>query len=176
MRRLRHLVGRLRRSQDGVAAVELSLVGALFCFGVLNVAEISRYAFTSMQDSTATQMGVDAALAACDVAHTPATLNCPGLNAAITTAVHGTSLGTAVGLNGSPSEGYYCVSDKGVLTRVGGPTSPPADCTAANNATGRPALYLKLSTGLAYKPLFPGVTVVAALPPTLTRTAWTRMK
>lgn len=176
MRSLRHLAGRFSRSEDGVAAIELSLVGALFCFGVLNVAELSRYALSAMQDSTATQMGAAAALAACDIVHTPATMNCPALNTAITTAVQGTSLGTSVTLAGSPSEGYYCVSDKQVLTYVSGPTSPPADCSSVNNLTGRPALYLKLSTSFKYTPLFSGVTVVDALPHTLTRTAWTRMK
>jgi Flp pilus assembly protein TadG len=155
----RKLLNRWRRSEDGVAAIEMSMVAAMFCFGILNVAEISRYAFSSMEDTTATQMGVAAALAACDVSHLPATTNCPGLNAAVTTALQGTSLGTHVTLNGQITEGYYCVSGTGVLTSVGGPTSPPADCSAASNNTGKPALYLRLSTSYTYTPLFGDVTV-----------------
>lgn len=176
MRRLRNLSGRLRRSEDGVAAIEMSLVAAMFCFGLLNVAELSRYAFSSMEDTTATQMGVAAALATCDVAHLPATVNCANLSTAVTTALQGTSLGDQVTLDGQISEGYYCVSDTGVLTSVGGPTSPPADCSGANNTSARPALYLKLSTSYTYTPMFGDVTVVGALPHQLTRTAWTRMQ
>jgi len=173
---LASFAARLRRSEDGVAAIELSMVGAMFCFGILNVAELSRYAFCEMQDSTATQMGVAAALAACDVAHLPATQNCSGLNAAVTTAVQSTSLGTKVTLNGPLSEGYYCVSGTGALTSVGGPTSPPSDCSGANNAAGKPALYLKLATSYTYTPMFGSVTVVGALPHQFNRTAWTRMQ
>jgi Flp pilus assembly protein TadG len=171
-----NFIGRLRRSEDGVAAIEMSLVAGMFCFGILNVAELSRYAFSSMEDATATQMGVAAALAACDVAHLPATVNCAGLNTAVTTALQGTSLGSNVTLSGQITEGYYCVSGTGVLTSVGGPTSPPADCSAASNASGKPALYLQLSTSYTYTPLFGGVTVVGALPHQMTRTAWTRMQ
>lgn len=172
----RNFLARWQRSEDGVAAIEMSLVAGMFCFGILNVAEISRYAFSSMEDATATQMGVAAALAACDVAHLPATVNCAGLNTAVTTALQGTSLGSNVTLSGQITEGYYCVSGTGVLTSVGGPTSPPADCSAASNASGKPALYLKLSTSYTYTPLFGGVTVVGALPHQMTRTAWTRMQ
>lgn len=176
MRRLQDFMARMRRDERGVAAIEMGLIGSLFILGLLNVGEIGRYAYTSMEVATATQSSVAAALAACDVAHLPATSNCAGLNAAVDTAVKSTSLGTKVGLSGSLAEAYYCVSDLQKLTYVSTPNSPPADCSAANNPSALPALYLKIATTYTYSPMFPGMTVVDSLPPQISQTAWTRMK
>jgi Flp pilus assembly protein TadG len=175
--RLLRLAGRLTRAEEGVAAVEMSLVGAIFCIALLNVSEIARYGFDSMQATAATQAGAEAALAACDVAHVPATTNCAGLNTAVATALQSTSLGTQVALKDPLSEAYYCLDNTGALTFVGSAAGqPPADCSAVNNAAGVPALYLVVSTSFTYAPMFRGLTVVGRLPQTMTHTAWMRMK
>ncbi|MDB5428617.1 MAG: hypothetical protein JWR47_433 [Phenylobacterium sp.] len=174
---LLHLARRLGRAEDGVAAIEMSLVGAIFCLGLLNVSEIARYGFDSMQATAATQAGAEAALATCDVAHVPATTNCAGLNNAVATALQSTSLGTQVALKVPLSEAYYCLDNGGALTFVGSAAAtPPADCSAVNNATSVPTLYLVVSTSFTYAPMFGGLTVVDRLPQTMTHTAWMRMK
>lgn len=154
----------------------MSLLGSMFCVALLNVGELGRYAYVSMEASTATQAGAAAALATCDVAHVPATSNCAGLNSAVTTALRGTSLGSNVALSGQLTEGYYCLNNSLALAYMSGPTTPPADCSAVNNPTGVPALYLTVATAYTYTPMFPGLTVVDALPHQLSHTAWMRMK
>lgn len=176
MNKIRRLAARLRHADDGVAAVEFSLLCAIFSAGLLNAGELSRYAFVSMQAANATQAGAAAALAACDVAHVPATVSCPGLNDAVSTALQGTSLGSHVALNGPLTEGYYCLNDHHVLVSVSGPSSPPADCSVAGNPSGVPALYLILTTTYTYTPMFAGLTVVDTLPHAVANTAWMRMK
>lgn len=156
--------------------MEMALIGSLFSLALLNVGELGRYAYVSMEAGTATQASVAGALAACDVAHLPATSNCAGLDAAVSTAMQGTSLGSAVVLSSSLAEGYYCVSDHQVLTYVSTPASPPTDCTGANNPSALPALYLKVATTYTYTPMFPGMTVVDVLPSKILHVAWTRVK
>jgi Flp pilus assembly protein TadG len=171
------LARRLGRAEEGVAAVEMSLVGAIFCVALLNVSEIARYGFDSMQATTATQAAAEAALTTCDVAHVPATTNCAGLNNAVDAALHSTSLGTQIALNAPLSEAYYCLDNSGALALVSSAASaPPADCSAVTNATSVPTLYLVVSTSFTYAPMFGGMTVVGRLPQTMTHTAWMRMK
>ena len=100
------------RDTRGVAAIEMSLCGLMLILGILNVVDVGVYAYKKMQVANAAQVGAQAAWSTCNLSSMlPATQNCPPLNAAITTAIQSTSLGTAVTLaSGYPQEGYYCVN------------------------------------------------------------------
>src|SRR5215218_11253418 len=95
-----------RKDCRGVAGIEFALVGGFLCLAVVNVTDIGIYLYKRMQVENAALVGTMSALKACDVSHLPATVNCPGLTAAVTTAIQSTSLGNAVTLDGGAvSEG-----------------------------------------------------------------------
>lgn len=164
-----------RRDERGVAAVETALVGSFLVVALFNVVEISRYAYLFMEVASASQAGAQAAIVRCDTSHTPVTINCPNAQADVTTAMRGTSLGSSITLVGGLSEGWYCVNGSGVLQFMSNAASKPANCGAAGDASTVPSLYLKLNAAYTYEPIFPGLTIAATFPPTITRTAWMRM-
>jgi Flp pilus assembly protein TadG len=164
---------RFRRDERGVAAVEMALITGVFAVATMNAVEVGRYAYVLMEAEQATQTGAEAALVTCDAQHVPATQACPNLNGAVTTAIHGTSLGSAVSLNGAIGEGYYCVNASGALVFASDLSSKPANCSAFGNASVAPALYLQVRTRYAYAPIFPGLTVVKST--SIQKTAWMRM-
>lgn len=159
----------------GVAAVEAALVGSFLVGAMFNVAEISRYAYVSMQVSTAGQAGAQAAIIACDPPETPVTTNCPEAPAAIQAAITGTSLGAAIALQGQLAEGWYCVNSEGALERMAAPDAKPANCTDAGVPGGTPSLYLSLRVAYQFAPIFPGLTLVEAFPQTIVKSAMMRM-
>ena len=159
----------------GVAAVEAALIGGFLVVAMFNVAEVSRYAYISMQVLTASQAGAQAAIITCDPPETPVTINCPEAPAAIAAAITGTSLGAAVALQGGLAEGWYCVNLEGVLQRMGGPTAKPVNCTAAGVPGGAPSLYLSLRVAYPFEPIFPGLTLVETFPRTIVKSAMMRM-
>jgi Flp pilus assembly pilin Flp len=97
----RRFLGRFRADERGVAAVEMSLVTGVFALAMLNAVEIGRYAYVLMEAGQATQAGAEAAYVTCDSNHLPATVNCPSLDSAVTTAIQSTSLGAHVTINGA---------------------------------------------------------------------------
>src|SRR5690242_4453321 len=110
VRRLRQNVRAFGRDRRGTAAIEFAFFASFLSIATLNVAEVSIYIFQRMQVENATQMAAQAAWKTCDTSQLPATTNCSGLTAAVTSSVRSTSLGSRVQLvSGSPSEGYYCV-------------------------------------------------------------------
>lgn len=174
--RSRRLFGRLLRDDRGVAAIELSLIMSFAVVGCLNVADLVVYARDRLEVENAAAMGAQAALKTCDAQHVPATVDCPGLNAAITAAVQSTGLGTGISVaSGYPEEGYYCVNSSGVLTYVSSVSSKPTDCTSAGTPNNFPGDYVEVETSFTYAPLFPGITVTGAFPGTITKTAWMRV-
>lgn len=174
--RSRRLFGRLLRDDRGVAAIELSLIVSFSVVGCLNVADLVVYARDRLEVENAAAMGAQAALKACDAQHVPATVDCPGLNAAITAAIQSTGLGTQISLaSGYPSEGYYCVNSSGVLTYVSSVSSKPTDCTSAGTPNNFPGDYVEVETSFTYAPLFPGITVTNTFPGTITKNAWMRV-
>lgn len=175
MTALVRLFRRFKDAQDGVAAVEMSLIGVLFFGALINAVEIGRYGLTLMQLNNAAQAGVAAAYHACDAAHLPATQNCPALATAVATALQGTTLGSDVALEGQLAEGWYCVTATKTLQYVAEPLSRPADCSAASNPTGTPGLYLSVQAKYAYTPIFPG-TLAASFTSPLKRTAMARFQ
>jgi hypothetical protein len=126
----------------------------------LNTVDIARYLFARTAIQNATQMAAQTAWQTCGTALLPATTSCPGLTAALTAAVHSSSLGTRVALAaGSPTEAYYCVNSAGALVSVSAISSKPADCSSVGNAAGQPGDYIKIQASYAYKPLFSGISV-----------------
>jgi Flp pilus assembly protein TadG len=174
----RKLLGRgfrLWRDTRGVAAVEFALGTLMLAVGLLNVADIGLYTYSTMEVDYAAQMGAMTALKKCNTTSLlPATQNCSGLSAAITTAIQSTTLGTAVTLAaGSPSENYYCINTSNALVVEGTLASPPSDCTAAGEPTYRPGDYLLVQVSYSYSPLFAGVSVMSAS--TISPTSWVRL-
>lgn len=174
---MRKLLNRLNRDERGVAAVEMAMVGAFFIIGLVSTTDVGRYAYQTSEVNAAAQAGAQAALMACDVAHTPATLNCSDLKAAVTTAIQSTGLGENVTIDGAISEGYYCLDASNNLQLAGPANSKPTDCSnvpkAATGAT--PTLYLQAPVTYTFQPLFPGLTLAQTFAPQIKRTAWMRM-
>jgi Flp pilus assembly protein TadG len=174
----RRLLAKLfRKDTRGVAAIEFAFIASAVGVTLLNVSDVAIFLFDKLEMENATQMGVQAAYAACPLNSLPATVNCTGLNTAITAGIQSTSLGTAATLvTGYPTEAYYCVSG-GALTSVGPVTSPkPTDCTAAGSASTKPGDYLEIQVTYTFTPLFNGsLTIASLLPGTITNTAWVRL-
>ncbi|HLZ08292.1 MAG TPA: hypothetical protein VKT80_06890, partial [Chloroflexota bacterium] len=106
----------------------------------------------------------------------PASTKCPNMNSAVTTAVQSTGLGNSVTLqSGSPSEGYYCVNSSGVLTWVSNASSPPNNCSSVGSSSTVPADYVIVQTTYNYTPIFPGLSVAAVFPATITSTSYVRL-
>ena len=175
MSSLGRMLRRFRGAQDGVAAVEMSLIGVVFFGALINAVEVGHYGLAMMQLNTAAQSGVAAAYSTCDAAHMPATQNCPALAAAVATALQSTSLGGDVALQGTLTEGWYCVAGDKTLKYVADPLSKPADCSAVQNPTIAPGLYLSVQAKYDYKPIFPG-TVTQTFTTPLKRTAMVRFQ
>jgi Flp pilus assembly protein TadG len=164
-----------RKDCRGVAGVEFALVGGFLCLAVVNVADIGIYLYKRMNVENAALVGAMSALKACDATDLPATVNCPGLTAAVTAAIQSTSLGTAVTLSGSVSEGYYCVNSSNALQYVSDVASKPADCTAAGMPTLRPADYVQVAVTFSYTPIFAGISVAGLFTTPITKIAMVRM-
>jgi hypothetical protein len=152
------------------------MIAGFLAFAVLNVADVSSFFIDELQVHEATQMGVQAAWATCDLNHVPATTKCPNMNSAVTAAIHSTSLGSSVTLvSGSPSEGFYCVNSGGNLQYMADVSSPPNDCSGAGNGGVPPADYVEVQTTYTYTPIFGGASVASLLPSTITSTSWVRL-
>ena len=160
----------------GLATIEFGMIVGFLAVAVLNVADISAYLFDKLQVNEATQMGAQAAWAACDLNHVPATIKCPNLNNAVATAIRSTSLGNSVALvSGFPSEGFYCVNASGNLQYMAPVSSPPNDCSGAGNGGVASADYVQVQATYRYTPIFGGASVVSLLPSTITSTSWVRL-
>ncbi|MEA2982480.1 MAG: hypothetical protein QOF09_4303 [Alphaproteobacteria bacterium] len=164
------------RDRRGVAGIEFAFIAGFLSLAVLNVSDIGIYLVKRMQVENAAQMGTMAALQACDPVHVPATVNCPGLNAAVTAAIQSTSLGNSVTLSGGAvSEGYYCLNSSSVLQLMGGVSSKPANCSAAGMAALQPADYLRVQVTFSYVPLFSGISVAGQFATPIIKVAMVRM-
>lgn len=167
--------GALRRDERGVAAIEAAFVGSLLVGALMNVVEVSRYAYVTAQVAAATQAGAQAAAMTCDTTKAPATTKCAGLQTAVDTAIQGTSLGEAVALDGALQEGWYCVTAQGALHYESAAGSPPSTCSDIAVTDSKPGLYLRVRTKYTYQPIFPGLTIAATFADEINRTAWMRM-
>ena len=176
MKNLRTHLARFRRDPSGLAAIEFAMIAGFLSIAVLNVTDVSIFLYDKLQVNNATQMGVQAAWAACDLNHLPATSRCPAMGAAVAAAIKSTSLGDAVKLTaGYPSDGYYCVNGSGSLQKVSEYDAPPTNCSAVGNSGATPAEYVQVQTSFTYAPLFTGLTVLTFLPTRITSLAWVRL-
>lgn len=164
-----------RKDCRGVAGVEFALVGGFLCLAVVNVADIGIYLYKRMNVENAALVGAMSALKACDATALPATINCPGLNAAVTAAIQSTSLGAAVTLSGAIGEGYYCINSSNTLQYVSDVASKPADCSAAGMPALKPADYVQVAVTFSYTPIFSGISVAGLFTTPITKTATVRM-
>lgn len=184
--RLSRAIGRLRDDTGGIAALEFALVGMFLVVGLLNAIDVGYYTYQRMTVENVAQAGAQAAWKNCNDSSSmlPATQNCTTANGAaqnlddaITAAIQGSSLGTAVSLtSGYPAEGYYCVNTSGALQAVGSLSNKPADCSAAGNSSVSPGDYIQVGVTYGYTPLFPGISVMGASGiKAISMTAWMRL-
>jgi Flp pilus assembly protein TadG len=166
-----------RKDSRGVAGIEFAVFAGLLCAAIVNVSDISIYLYKRMQVENAALMGTMSALKACDPSHLPATINCPGLTAAVIAAIQSTSLGNAVTLSGGTvSEGYYCINSSNALQYMSDVSqTKPADCSAAGMAALRPADYLQVRVTFTYSPIFAGLSVAGLFTTPITKSAMVRM-
>lgn len=174
---MRRLLRQFFRHTGGAAAVEAGMVGSLFIIGAMSAADVGRYAYQTSEVNAAAQAGGQAALVACDVAHTPATTNCPDLKSAVAVAIQSTHLAAAVTIDGALSEGYYCLDSHNALKLAGPAGNKPSDCSSVPNARSDavPTLYLQVPVTYTFQPLFPGLTLAQTFAPAIKRVAWMRM-
>ena len=166
----------LYEDRSGVAAIEFAFIAGFLSIGLVNVGDIAIYLYKRMEVENAALVGTMSALKACDPSHLPATVNCPGLSAAVTTAVQSTSLGDAVTLSGGAvSEGYYCVNSSSALQRMSDVSSKSVDCTAAGTPALQPADYVEVAVTYTCSPLFAGISVAGLFAIPITKTALVRM-
>lgn len=177
IRRISTFLQGLGRDERGVAAVETALVGTVILAGLFNVIEVGRYAYTSMQVTSASQAGAQATLVHCEPGDTPVTTECAGVTAAVEIAAKATSLGNQVQLDGALDEGWYCVTGQQTLQKVATASEEaPSDCDDEGLPSGPPSLYVRVRVTSPFEPIFPGLTIVASFPETINRTAWMRVK
>ena len=168
-------LARLARDERGVAAIEAAAVGSLLSVTLLNAVEIGRYAYTTTQVAAAAQAGAQGALIACPTDKTPATLECPELQTAVTTALQGSSLGDDIRRHGDLHEAWQCINASGQLQEMASAGSRPDDCSGAGDPAQKPGLYLRVQTEYQYQPIFPGLTLAQGFDSVIIRSAWIRM-
>src|SRR5580704_7071821 len=147
----------LGRDTQATAAIEFAGAAMLLVVLLLNAVDLSYYEYRRMEVENAAEAGAQAAWSTCNDPTTmlPATQNCSGLNAAITTAIQSTSLGAAVTLaSGYPTEGYYCANSSNALQSIGNLSAKPANCSAAGNPNASPGDYIQVGVTFNYAPLF----------------------
>ena len=179
------------RSCRGAAAAEFAILVPFLTLPMLSVIDLGYYAYQTMQVGNAALIGAEEARSFCNAqSKLPATgNNCPGFQSFETVAIHNTSLGPHVSLvSGYPLEGYYCTLTTGAMQLVGtsgtfgNPPTPPSpdNCNAVTNASVAtnvaPSDYIQVQVTYAYTSVFPGATVAALLPSTITRTSWSRLQ
>jgi Flp pilus assembly protein TadG len=166
---------RLATDASGIALVEFALLAPILALLLANVVDFSRLVWAQMQSDYAAQIGVQAAYKTCANGTLPAKSNCTNLTSSITTAVHSTSLGSAVSVaTGYPSEGYYCAcgSDNtnscsvGALVNVANYSSPPSpfNCSGytSSGSSVAPGDYVLVNVAYSYSPLFSGLSLASS--------------
>ena len=189
---LKAIAGRVAglRSSRGAAAVEFAILLPFLTLPLLNIVDLGYYAYQTMQVGNAAVIGAEEARSFCNSpTKMPATgTTCPGFQANETAAIQSTSLGSHISpVSGYPLEGNYCTLTNGTLQLVGtsgtfgNPPQPPSpdNCDAVTNhsvATGvAPSDYIQVQVTYTYTSVFPGMTVAALMPSTITKTSWSRL-
>ena len=160
----------------------MALVVPFLAFIGLNVADMSVYLYTKMQVDLAAHEAVGAARVLCNTtAELPAKQNCgTSLFTTMQAAAQSTTLGNHVSLDStSLNEAFYCVTaPAAVLTQVAAySATPPANCSATvAGSTAKPGDYISVTANYSFTSIFPGASIAASLPTTITRTAWLRLQ
>jgi Flp pilus assembly protein TadG len=167
----------LAGNRRGAAGIEFAMIASALVVAVFNVIDITRYAYADMEVNDAAQMGAQASWQTCPMTQIPATVNCPGLSAAVTASVQSTSLGTNVSVaSGYPTEGYYCVNGSGALVYVAAVTATkPTDCSSVDNASATPGDWVQVEATYTYAPLFPALNIATTFPTTVTASSMMRL-
>jgi Flp pilus assembly protein TadG len=173
---------RLLRDRRGAAAAEVALWATALMVPVLSIADLTFYTYQKMQVELASQAGVGAAWRVCNISSLmPATANCSGLSAAVTTAIQSTSLGSNV--TASISEGWYCVNGSNALVLIGtaGTIATPLTATRPNcTSVGAPTVlageYVRVTTSYTFTPPYTGLSMTSLLPSPITKVSWMRLR
>ncbi|HEY1929696.1 MAG TPA: TadE/TadG family type IV pilus assembly protein [Caulobacteraceae bacterium] len=190
--RLSRLAQRYASDRRGSAAAEFALWAVALVVPIASAMDVGFYAYENMELNNAAQAAAQAAWSLCKTSTMlPAATACSGLQSALTTAAHSTSLGSSAVLQSS-SEGYYCMNTAGALQLVGtagvipvsgagtAPTGPVSSCASLGTGFAGNTLpsgdYVQIKVNYAYSPVFRGLTVLGLLPTTVTRTAWMRLQ
>ena len=166
-----------RAAQNGSAAVEFAVVLVLLTVPILNVYDVASYVYDRMELENAAQSAVQTAWEECAAnGKVPATSNCTGLTAAITTAAE-TTMGTSVGTP-TITEDYCCPGTSALDCSDGSvsgyTTTSPAACSSSEGGNA-PGDYIFVTVSYSYSPLYPGVSVASLLTTPITRTAYMRL-
>ena len=165
-----------RRDKSGLAAIEFAIFGGTLAVALLNVADTAVYLYERMEVENASDLAVMAGLKTCDTNHLPATVNCSGLNTAVTTAAQSTSLGAHVSIvGGGPTEGYYCVNLSNALQYVSDVNNKPLDCLAAGTPLLSPGDYINVQVTYPYAPIFGQISIGSLFSTPITKTALMRV-
>lgn len=157
----------------------MALIVPGIAFILLNVADIAMYTYARMQVDLGAHEAVGAARVLCSTsAQLPAKQNCGStLDSTMLSAAQSTSLSTRVTL-GASSEAYYCSDSSSVLQQVAAyNATPPANCSGTiTGSTAVPGDYISVTASYTFTPVFPGASIASALPTTISRIAWMRLK
>lgn len=146
------------RETSGAAAAEFAIWLLVLVPLFLNAVDLGAYVYQRMQVQNAAQMAVQAAWKFCDEAD----LACDPTTQ-VDAAIASTSLGTEVTRSGAVTTGQYCPNN------VDNTLTPGATCGSVDAG-----YYVLVTVTYTYQPIFPGITVGAALAGPITQTAWSR--
>jgi Flp pilus assembly protein TadG len=162
-------------NHDGNVMIEFAFVAPILVVLIVNILDFSRLIWARMEVDFSAKMGTQAAYKTCSTGTPPAKNNCGSLNAAVTSAIQSTSLGTGVTLtSGYPTETYYCVSGTTLQSVAAYPSTPPANCSAYGGATVAPGDYIEVDVTYSFAPTFAGLSLASAQ--TLTGKSVERLK
>jgi len=158
-------------NRAGAAAAEFALILTMLTIPLLNVFDIGVYVYDRMQLDNAAQVAVQTAWAQCAPSgNVPATSNCSGLAAAMTTAIRTTPLGSGVTIT-STTESYCCPGAGTISCQGPVATTTPASCSSGQ----APGDYIFITASYTYSPLYSSLSVASFLTSPIVRTAWMRL-
>jgi len=159
------------KNRAGAAAAEFALVLTMLTIPLLNVFDIGVYVYDRMQLDNAAQVAVQTAWAQCAPSgNVPATVNCPGLAAAMTTALRTTPLGSDVTIT-STTESYCCPGAGTISCQGPVATTTPTSCSSGQ----APGDYIFITASYTYAPVYSSLSVASLLTSPIVRTAWMRL-
>jgi hypothetical protein len=161
----------------------MALIVLFLSLPLLNITDLSFYAYRRMQVENSAQMGAQQAWTNCNTAAKFAS-GCSGLTTSVmNAAIQSTTLGTAVTEASLPTEAYYCTTAAGALSQVATYSASQALCSTYtppsgatwSDPTAKAGGYVKVSVSYSFTSVYSGVTVVSLLPSPITKTTYTRV-